>query len=138
MPTDEKILGFTNYWYQPAIENSIEYEIMSKRKIRVVSPPYFCATKLEAFESRGNGDYLGSHDLEDLITVIDGRIEIIDEIFQCSVELRSYIAEKFDLLLANRKFFDALPGYLYPDESTQSRLEILIERLRKIADFKEL
>jgi hypothetical protein len=34
-------------------------------KIRVVTPPYFCGTKLVAFRGRGRGDYQASHDLED-------------------------------------------------------------------------
>jgi hypothetical protein len=30
------------------------------------------ATKLEAFLKRGGGDYIASHDLEDIVTVVDG------------------------------------------------------------------
>lgn len=41
--------------------------------------PYFCATKLEAFGGRGKNDYLASHDLEDLITVVDGRPELLED-----------------------------------------------------------
>jgi hypothetical protein len=138
MPINKEILGFTNSWYQSSVENAIDFDILPERKIKVISAPYFCATKIEAFEGRGNGDYLSSHDLEDLITVIDGRIELADEIYESLPDLRNFIAEKFDSFLANRKFCDALPGYLYPDESAQSRLEMLIERLQKIAGFKNL
>jgi hypothetical protein len=136
MPTNAEILGFTNFWYQSAIENAMEFEILPERKIRVVSPPYFCATKLEAFGDRGKGDFFSSHDLEDLIAVIDGRSEIVEEIQQSPSDLRIYIAEKFEFLLANRRFLDALPGFLYPDELSQNRLEILLERLREIARIK--
>jgi predicted nucleotidyltransferase len=48
--------------------------------IRLVAPAYFIATKLEAFFGRGKGDYFGSHDLEDLIAVVDGRLTIVGEI----------------------------------------------------------
>ena len=138
MPINKEILGFTNSWYQSSVENAIDFDILPERKIKIVSAPYFCATKIEAFEGRGNGDFITSHDLEDLITVVDGRIELADEIYESSPDLRNFIAGKFDLFLANRKFCDALPGYLYPDESVQSRLEMLIERLQKIAGFKNL
>jgi hypothetical protein len=37
----------------------------------MVSPVYFCASKLEAFGDRGKNDYLGSRDLEDLIAVVE-------------------------------------------------------------------
>ena len=39
----------------------------------MVTAPYFMATKIEAFYGRGGDDFLGSHDMEDIITVIDGR-----------------------------------------------------------------
>jgi hypothetical protein len=47
--------------------------------IRSITAPYFLATKLEAFQSRGKGDVFASHDLEDVIAVIDGRPAITEE-----------------------------------------------------------
>lgn len=41
--------------------------------------PYFLATKIEAFKGRGRRDFWASHDLEDLIFVIDGRSTIVEE-----------------------------------------------------------
>lgn len=67
MPLDEKVLGFTNRWYKPAIEAAEEREILPGMTIKVISSPYFCATKLEAFDGRGADDYLASHDLEDMV-----------------------------------------------------------------------
>jgi len=34
-------------------------------RIRCITTPYFVATKLEAFHTRGGSDYFASHDLED-------------------------------------------------------------------------
>lgn len=62
-PLDEKILGFSNRWYQDAMERAQLYELEADLHIRVVTAPYFCATKIEAFKGRGKGDYLASHDL---------------------------------------------------------------------------
>lgn len=135
MPLDEKVLGFTNRWYKPAIDTAEEREILSGMTIRVISSPYFCATKLEAFEGRGAGDYLASHDLEDIITVIDGRAEIIDEISRAPEDVRDYISGKIRGLLNTRQFLDALPGYLLPDDASQGRLRILMDRLTKIAEM---
>ncbi len=135
MPLDEKVLGFTNIWYQPAIDEAEEHEILPGMTIKVISPPYFCATKLEAFDGRGAGDYLASHDLEDIITVIDGRAEIIEEISRAPEDVRDYISGKIRGLLHTRQFLDALPGYLLPDEASQGRLRILTERLTQIAEM---
>jgi len=77
MPLDGKILGFKNRWYGPAMETAEERELEPDLKILMVSPVYFCASKLEAFGDRGKNDYLGSRDLEDLIAVVDGRAELV-------------------------------------------------------------
>jgi predicted nucleotidyltransferase len=137
MPLDEKVLGFTNRWYKPAIDTAEEREILSGMTIRVISSPYFCATKLEAFDGRGAGDYLASHDLEDIITVIDGRAEIIDEISSAPEDVCTYISDKIDGLLKSRQFLDALSGYLLPDEASQGRLKILMDRLTQIAKISQ-
>src|ERR1700682_5225818 len=49
-------------------------------EIRVVTAAFFVATKLEAFKGRGKGDFFGSRDLEDLISVVDGRATLVAEI----------------------------------------------------------
>jgi hypothetical protein len=97
----------------------------------VVTAPYFVATKLEAFKGRGRGDYSGSHDLEDLVAVIDGRDDIVDEILGAE-EVRSYIAEEFRTLMGATAFVNSLEGHLLPDPGSQRRLPILRDRLTRI------
>jgi hypothetical protein len=133
MPLDEAILGFSNRWYEAAFGSAQEYELEPDLHIKVVTPPYFCATKIEAFRGRGNGDYLGSHDLEDLITVVDGRPELVNELRSASDDVRSYIAEAISQMMKTGDFTDALPGHLLPDEASQSRVSILMERLTDIS-----
>jgi len=132
MPLDEKILGFANRWYRAAMEEAIEIEVEPTLRIRVITAPYFVATKLDAFQGRGRGDYTSSHDLEDLLAVIDGREAIIEEIARAR-EVQFYIAEQFRSLLETSAFVDALPGYLLPDAGSQNRLPILLNRLMEIS-----
>ena len=47
------------------------------------------ATKIEAFHGRGDGDYLASSDFEDIIRLIDGRPELVDEILIAPREVAS-------------------------------------------------
>jgi len=133
MPLDEKILGFSNRWYKPAMDSALLHELESGLRVRVVAAVYFCATKLEAFAGRGKGDYQSSHDLEDLMAVVDGRAELAEEIQAGSEDVRAYIAAGIRKLLAIPEFLDALPGYLLPDQTSQARVSILLERLKKIA-----
>jgi|SRR6266851_789747 len=132
MPIEERILGFTNRWYRAAMDAAQDTELQAGLRIRVVTAPYFLATKLEAFRGRGKGDYANSHDLEDLLTVIDGREAIVQEIADTPA-LRSYIAEQFRALLETPAFLDAMPGYLLPDVSSQGRVPILRGRIQQMA-----
>jgi predicted nucleotidyltransferase len=61
MPDDPRVLGFSNRWYRDALETASEHELSETLSIRLVSPPYFLATKLEAYRGRGKGDVLSSH-----------------------------------------------------------------------------
>ena len=45
-------------------------------------------SKIEAFHGRGNGDFMASHDMEDIISLIDGRAEIITEVLRASEDVR--------------------------------------------------
>jgi hypothetical protein len=133
MPLDESILGFSNRWYEAALGSAQEYELEPGLHIRVVTAPYFCATKIEAFRGRGKGDYLSSHDLEDLITVVDGRSGLVNELRSALADVRSYIAGAISQMLKTTEFMDALPGYLLPDAASQGRISILLERLTDIS-----
>ncbi len=90
MPTLEEILGFSNRWYAYAIESARQITLPSGSTIKAISAPLFIATKLEAFAGRGNDDYLFSHDLGDLLAVVDGRETLIEECTQTKAELREY------------------------------------------------
>jgi predicted nucleotidyltransferase len=136
MPTQEDILGFSNYWYLPAIKHAENIDLEKRLTIQLVSPPYFLATKIEAFKGRGGGDYMASHDIEDIITVLDGRPEIISEIRSSSEELQTFLAGTFRRLLTQEGFRDALPGHLPPDRASQARLPRLIKRLEDISEIQ--
>src|SRR5205807_2395890 len=59
--------------YKAAMENAQKMQLENGLMLRVVTAPFFLGTKLEAFKGCGKNDYFASHDLEDLIAVIDGR-----------------------------------------------------------------
>lgn len=133
MPLDEGVLGFSNRWYESAIATAQVYELEDGLRIRVVTAPYFYATKLEAFKGRGAGDPVASHDLEDLITVVDGRPQLLEELQAANADVRAYIAGATTALLDSRQFLDALPGFLLPDAASQARVAGIMEKLKQIA-----
>ena len=135
MPTQEDILGFSNHWYLPAIENANYVQLEKELAIKLVTPPYFLATKIEAFKGRGNEDYMASHDMEDIITVLDGRREIVDEFKSSSDELKTFLSRTFRIFLTDENFLDAIPGQLLPDHANQARLPRLLKLLEEIANM---
>jgi predicted nucleotidyltransferase len=132
MPTDSSILGFSNRWYHMALQNS-ETTRIGTHKIRLITAPYFLATKLEALHGRGQHDYRLSRDLEDIVTVINGRPEIVNEVQETEDRLRQYLSDQLSTLLADRNFMEALPGHLLPDAASQQRLRIVLHRIEQIA-----
>ncbi|MDB5823794.1 MAG: hypothetical protein JWR21_2498 [Herminiimonas sp.] len=132
MPAEEIGLGFSNRWYPLAVQHAQSFKLQSGTTIRVVTAPLFIATKLESFAGRGKGDY-AHHDIEDIVNVVDGRKELVDEVADADATVRDYIREEFEDLLADELFTERLPWHLHPDDSNQARVPLLIERLRKLA-----
>ncbi|HEX5036743.1 MAG TPA: hypothetical protein VFX30_06260 [bacterium] len=139
IPTSEDVFGFGNRWCGPALANAEWIDLSDtpglQIRVRRITAPYFIATKLEAFDDRGNGDYQASHDMEDIIAVIDGRPEIIDDTLGAPKDLQDYLKDRFKRLLKTNKFLEALPGHLPPDDASQKRLSLVIERIRSLANL---
>jgi predicted nucleotidyltransferase len=133
MPTLEEILGFSNRWYSHALETAETVALPSGTRIRLIAAPVFVATKLEAFAGRGNNDHLFSHDLGDLLAVMDGREALQAECEGSDAALRRYLAEWASRLLATPAFIEALPGHLPGDSASQARLPDLEDKLRALA-----
>lgn len=132
MPIDEHVLGFSNRWYPLAIETAQTFDIAG-HDVRIVTAALFIATKLEAFHGRGGGDVFASHDLEDIIAVVDGRPGIVADVAAAPVDVRVYIGAEIDALLGNPDFTDAIGGFLLPDAASQARRGLLENRLRALA-----
>ncbi len=129
MPDDESILGFTNRWYKKAMEHAFDYPLDDDITIRLVSPEYFIATKLEAWLGRGKGDALTSRDIEDIINLIDGREELADELSHSSEPLKAFVSEQPGMLLEDSYFEYAVASQ---SGNNPQREEIIFSRIEDI------
>ena len=132
MPDNEDILGFSNRWYRTAIDTAEKHSI-GDIEIRVVSAPLFLATKLEAHHGRSEGDYMGSHDLEDILAVVDGRPTIIKDCFTAPDDVKAYLRDNFATLLADDEFINVLPGFVDPSGGS-ARAEVIKARLQGLVN----
>ncbi len=73
-----------------------------------------------------------SHDLEDIVTLIDGRVELAEEVHAAAADLQKYLSREFGDLLSNRNFMEALPGHLLPDAANQQRLGLVLKRMQQL------
>ena len=131
VPLDEKVLGFANRWYKPGFEAAATAELPSGLVLRHLSAPYFMATKLEAFKDRGNNDVYLSHDLEDVITVVDGREELISELRSAPPDVRDFVAQILRGILRHPDFTNVLPGIV----SQSSRTGLVLQRFTRISEL---
>jgi predicted nucleotidyltransferase len=136
MPSNESVLGFSNRWYSIGTQLGALYALDSDLSIRLITAPYFIATKLEAFDNRGDNDFQFSHDIEDIVAIIDGRPELLNEIEHASDDVQKFLAQRLSNLLSNQDFSEALPGHMRGDSVSQERIPLLIDRIKKIAHYQ--
>jgi hypothetical protein len=135
MPTDGTLLGLNTAWFKEALGTATDVVVAGTR-LRLISSVAFIVTKHVAFCDRGAGDYYASHDLEDIITVVDGREQIVAEVERAPAGLRDYVRDAVRAWLALAAFDEALPGHLPGDRASQQRLPGLRRKLQEIAALK--
>lgn len=140
MPTNPSVLGFSNRWYAHAIKTAksvtLPPDLRGAVSLNVITATAFCATKLEAWHSRGNDD-LFHHDIEDFVALADGRAELLAELESETPELRKFVADAVHKLLA-AGLDDQLAGHLAGDAPSQARLPAVQTTLNRIARHPKL
>ena len=131
VPVDAHVLGFANRWYRPGFAAAVSTALGEGVSLRHLDAPHFLATKFEAYNDRGGRDVYVSHDLEDIVTVIDGRAELVDELHRAGPMVRAHVVEQARALLAHPDLPNALPGIV----AQPIRAGIVLERLQRIASL---
>lgn len=133
MTADQNIFGFANSWYLEGMEKSIAIELTSS-KVRILSLPYFLATKLEAFRDRGYPDFMGSKDMEDIISLLEVSSEerFRQGFVDASKNLKIFLKNEFSNLKNNSSFLDSIPGALFNRINTSEGIKIVITRIDQI------
>jgi predicted nucleotidyltransferase len=131
MPDDERILGFSNRWYAQGIETAVSHPLTGELEIKHLTAPLFIATKLEAYRGRGGDDPLGSHDLEDVVIVVDGREELLAEVQGADEDVRNFIASELRAFKEHADFDNFLEGNI---RGPAGRVDIVRDRIDALAN----
>lgn len=129
LPTDAKILGFTNKWYSPGLRSTLNCEIDDKR-FRILSLPYLIASKIEAFKGRGKGSYLSSTDIEDIITLFDGRSSIAMDLSNSPTEIKIELNKELFALINDRDFLNSIEAHISDRTNSAGRKTIVLSRIQ--------
>lgn len=129
MPPDPSILGFSNELYPSALAHAAVIEV-DGAAIRHIDAPHFIGTKLLAFEGRGEGDIWASHDLEDLVAVVNSRPEIVGEIAVSPEACRNVVLPRLAFLRRLSEFKEAADEHLAND--APGRVDIVLARIDAI------
>ncbi|MFV1985205.1 MAG: hypothetical protein ACC657_16775 [Thiohalomonadales bacterium] len=103
----------------------------------MLSAPYFLITKLEAFDGRGKGDYLMSHDMEDIIAVLDGRPEVVNEVKGAELKLVNELSDRFTKLLQDNRFVDSISGHMPTDAISQAKVSVIVNVINEIVNYRK-
>lgn len=125
MPDKKDILGFTNSYYEEGIKNSKQIKLSNGIKIKVLSLPWFLASKLEAYQGRGKNDPRTSHDIEDIILVLDSRFNLEKDLSEFPDSLRRSIRPNCQNLLKGNYFQEAIL-YSIDGEDVETRIKMLV------------
>jgi len=106
MPTQRSNFETYNIWYQEGFFFAQPYKLDESTTIKILSAPYFIATKLEAFKSRGQNDGRTSHDFEDIIYILENRHTVWTELAEAPPRVKLYLIHEFYKLSKQPDFFE--------------------------------
>lgn len=135
MPTEERLLGFSNRWYPEGIKNKIIKTLPDDTEIYVFPSEYYLASKFEAHNSRGGNDLRQSHDFEDIVYILGNTLDILAEIENANESVKEYLKEECQKLSRNAGLQEGLACAL-SFESWDDRPEIVEEIIRNIAEIE--
>lgn len=135
MPTDSKVLGFSNRWYKEGIENKTTKTLPDGTEVFVFPPEYYLAAKFEAHKGRGGEDLRQSHDFEDIIYILDNCQNIFEDINNSNQNIKDYLKEECLKLLQNEGLTEGIESAL-PYGSGEESTDIILELFQRIVEIE--
>lgn len=129
MAPEDGPLGPSNRWYKKGF-NNVQQVTVKDEIVNILSAPYYIATKFEAFNDRGK-DFRTSHDMEDIIYILDNRTTIVEEIIDAEDEVKNFIISELKSLKSKGILEEVLTSHIHPI-MLEERLPIVEEKIEMI------
>lgn len=138
MPVEAPPLGMNTRWFREALDFPVPNSLGDGCEINVVSAPVFIATKLEAYRDRGRRDVQASHDVEDIISVIDGCADIVEALASAPPVVRSFVVRELLSWTDRDGWTDLIAGHLSGMSLSAGRESIVCDRILRICELPGL
>ena len=125
MPTDPGIIGFSNRWYPEGFQNAIICRLEEGYEINIFSLPYFIASKWEAFKNRGNLDFRGSSDFEDIVYVLENTDAPKQKLTNAPENVKDYLKQEIGYWIDKPAFEEGLYCHIERGYSANKVHEII-------------
>ena len=132
MSTTEVGWAPANPWFESGFENSITIEIENV-EIRILTLPYFLATKFAAFEGRGGRDPRMSHDFEDIVYLLNYTSNFREQIQESDPEVQQFLKEQFAAIRDKANMQEAIIANLY-HEDQQVRFDRIMNEIKELTN----
>lgn len=122
-----------NPWFEKGFEK-LEKTKVNDITIQIMPLTFFLASKFTAFHDRGGNDPRFSHDLEDIIYIIDNRTDwhqiLINEQDQ---EVKEFLINEFRNILTSNKIQEAILGNLFY-ETQDKRFSMIMDKINQVVN----
>lgn len=90
---------------------------------------------MEAYQGRGGDDPYGSHDLEDVISVLAGRPGCVEEVKAAGEELAHWLASQMEHVFPEDRRVEIVSGHLSPTAPI-GLVRVVTERISRLAQLR--
>ncbi len=129
-----KAIGWApaNPWFASGFKSAQSIEVNGK-SIKILTLPYFLATKFSAFYDRGGKDPRFSHDFEDIVYLLNYTSNFHELIIDSDLKVQEYLKGAFLNILNDDLLQEAILGSINYDEQ-EFRFEKIINQLKAIVN----
>lgn len=124
-PSRPEIVRHKNRWFEEGVFHAIKHPLPSGICIRIMSAPYFLASRIESFLHHSDFYIRHNKDFEDIVFLLNNRPELLDEVAHSFHEVRAYIQGFFYSLLNHKDLREGL-YYALPFNGGSSEAERIL------------
>lgn len=125
MSTEEIGWAPADKWFKPGLGHLSEVQIEGQN-IKILHLSYFLATKFTAFHDRKENPRTSRH-FEDIVYVLDNRINLVEEILSSPDDVKNYLVQEFQEIL-KEEYQEPILGHLFYETQVE-RYGLIKEKL---------